>query len=99
MSPPPATCGVAGAGVPLTGVPSLRLCALMTPVTLLVSLERPNALRSRESNCVSAVLTRTCASPLDESTPSVQVGDGSVPYGGVVVLPLDVDGGGACCAR
>src|SRR5947209_7993551 len=79
MSPPPATAGVAGAGVPLTGVPSLRLSTETWPVTLLASLARPNAVKSSESYCVSVVLRSTWASPGELSVASVQVGDGSVP--------------------
>jgi len=63
--------------VPLTGVPSLRLSVEIWPVILVVSLVRPKAFRSSESNWVSALLTRTCASPGDASVARVHVGEGS----------------------
>src|SRR5947209_1408362 len=89
-SPPPATAGVAGAGVPLTGVPLLRLTTDSSPVMLVLSLARPNALMSRESNCASELFTRTCASPAELSVPSVQVLGERPPEAGEPGLTEDV---------
>src|SRR5947209_6951408 len=89
MSAPPATWGVAGAGVPLTGAPLLRLSAEIWPVMLVASLARPKPFRSSESNWVSALLTRRCASPGEASVASVQVGDGREPIAAGVDAVLE----------
>src|SRR5437660_9130968 len=81
LSPPPVTFGSAGAGVPPTGLPSLRLTTESWPVRLVppVDVDSPNAEMSSALSCVAGWLASgTTPSAVELSVASVQVEGESV---------------------